>query len=367
MHRRVGFVTVVALVCSSFIMGAGIADAQTFSDGVDGTFDDTAFGAIGSTPRKCEGGDRWCSRCEDTATLWSDDSADPTWITFDQVFAQDNRPFDLEPSDGQPVTRSNGTTTNDNIYHYFEFTVTGGDGFSAQDVRRDSVFVSLVSPESLMVANGEVVVVSADAGKRPGYDFFVGYGCVPMEGRWNNQGYGNRNAIEQMKSIHVNVTQDGRYFIALQARKKRYDSAAGNDYTMKLSRGTLYAQSPDTRCTPFKYRYPNEIQAMVNDFVTTGILGETEGGAVPYCGETPAEKKYNIKYVYPPPPGGLSQREIAIVVGAVGGGVVLIALITGMVLWVRYKRTTQRMAKFSSLSRGLPDALLDGEGQEVAV
>lgn len=77
--------------------------------------------------------------------------------------------------------------------------------------------------------------------------------------------------------------------------------------------------------------------------------------------------RYNIKYVYPPPPGGLSQRDIAIVVGAVGGGVVLLALATGMVLWVRYKRTTQRMAKFSSLSRGLPDALLDGEGQEVAV
>jgi hypothetical protein len=33
----------------------------------------------------------------------------------------------------------------------------------------------------------------------------------------------------------------------------------------------------------------------------------------------------------------------------------------------RYKRTTRRMAKFSSLSRGLPDALLEGEGQEVAV
>lgn len=53
--------------------------------------------------------------------------------------------------------------------------------------------------------------------------------------------------------------------------------------------------------------------------------------------------------------------------GAVGGGVVLCALLAGMHLWVRYKRTTKRMAKFSSLSRGLPDALLDGEGQEVAV
>ena len=91
------------------------------------------------------------------------------------------------------------------------------------------------------------------------------------------------------------------------------------------------------------------------------------GGAIPFCGATPAEKKYNIRYIYPTPAPGLTQREIAIVVGAVGGGVVLCALLAGMQLWIRYKRTTQRMAKFSSLSRGLPDALLDGEGQEVAV
>jgi hypothetical protein len=55
------------------------------------------------------------------------------------------------------------------------------------------------------------------------------------------------------------------------------------------------------------------------------------------------------------------------VVGAAGGGVVLVSLISGIWLWHRYRRTTARMAKFSSLSRGLPDALLDGEGQEVAV
>jgi len=46
---------------------------------------------------------------------------------------------------------------------------------------------------------------------------------------------------------------------------------------------------------------------------------------------------------------------------------VLASLMAGLCLWRRYKRTTARMAKFSSLSRGLPDALLDGEGQEVAV
>ena len=63
----------------------------------------------------------------------------------------------------------------------------------------------------------------------------------------------------------------------------------------------------------------------------------------------------------------MTQQEIAIVVGAAGGSVVLVSLFTGLWLWRRYKRTTARMAKFSSLSRGLPDALLDGEGQEVAV
>ena len=91
------------------------------------------------------------------------------------------------------------------------------------------------------------------------------------------------------------------------------------------------------------------------------------GGAIPYCGATPADKKYNIRYIYPQGKGGLTQMQIAIIVGAVGGGVVLLALLAGVQLWYRYKRTTQRMAKFSSLSRGLPDALLDGEGQEVAV
>ena len=34
--------------------------------------------------------------------------------------------------------------------------------------------------------------------------------------------YGNRNADELMKSIFLNVTKDGRYFIALQSRKLRW-------------------------------------------------------------------------------------------------------------------------------------------------
>lgn len=133
---------------------------------------------------------------------------------------------------------------------------------------------------------------------------------------------------------------------------------------------------------------------------------------MPFCGETPDTEKYNVQYVYQTPAPGLTQRELAIVIGAVGGGVVIAACSAGTFLWIRfasfrtamshvaglhvalsantimlvvtnvqpaflcflrsiaisrYKRTTRRMAKFSSLSRGLPDALLEGEGQEVAV
>jgi len=169
-----------------------------------------------------------------------------------------------------------------------------------------------------------------------------------------------------MKSIYVNVTRDARYFIALQSRKMRYGVAAF-DYSMRLSRGSLVSKYKTTRCQPLQYRYPDEIARMYNEFRQTGVIAQETGGAIPFCGATPPEKKYNIRYIYPTPKPGLTQREIAIVVGAVGGGVVLLSLLAGIYLWMRYKRTTQRMAKFSSLSRGLPDALLDGEGQEVAV
>jgi len=326
-------------------------------------------GAVGTEPKACGesgGQDAYCSRCENTTALWFDDEADPSWITFAQIFEKKGTPADLSAKDGQPLTFVRGQAFESNQYHYFELTVSGGDGLIADDVRRDALYLSLVSPETIRVATGDVVVVSEDAAKKPAYDFYVGQNCVPQEGAWNNQGYGNVNADEKMKSIFVNVTRDARYFIALQSRKIRYGVAAF-DFTMKLSRGSLVSKYVSTRCTPLTYRYPDEIARMTNEFRQTGVIGQVPGGAIPFCGATPAEKKYNIRYIYPTPAPGLTQREIAIVVGAVGGGVVLCALLAGMNLWVRYKRTTQRMAKFSSLSRGLPDALLDGEGQEVAV
>jgi len=352
------------------LVALGLCQAL-FSHGVlSQAVDENTGGAIGTEPKECgtsEGGVKaYCSRCENTTALLEDSTADPSWITFSQVFAQANTPADLSSMDGQPITFVNGQAYEANQYHYFEFMVKGGDGLIADDIRRDAVYLSLVSPASIRVSTGEVVVVSEDAAKKPAYDFYVGQNCVPQEGAWNNQGYGNVNADEKMKSIYVNVTRDARYFIALQSRKIRYGVAAF-DFTMKLSRGSLVSKHPTTSCTQLVYRYPDEIAQMTNEFRQTGDIGMQPGGAIPFCGATPAEKKYNIRYIYPTPAPGLSQRDIAIVVGGVGGGVVLCALLAGAHLWIRYKRTTQRMAKFSSLSRGLPDALLDGEGQEVAV
>ena len=106
---------------------------------------------------------------------------------------------------------------------------------------------------------------------------------------------------------------------------------------------------------------------MQAEYRQTGVIGKTEGGPIPMCGATPKDLKYNVQYIYPTPNPSLSEKNVAIVVGAVCGGVVFISFAAGSWLFVRYKRTTRRMAKFSSLSRGLPDALMDGEGQEVAV
>eukprot|EP00960_Hanusia_phi_P031897 749531-Hanusia_phi.AAC.1 len=111
-------------------------------------------------------------------------------------------------------------------------------------------------------------------------------------------------------------------------------------------------------------RYPDEIRRMTDEFRQSGTVGTTSGSAVPYCGATPADKKFNIIYKQPTKSNALSNRQISIIVGAAGGGIVMGALASGLCLFVRYKRTTKRMAKFSSLSRGLPEALLDGEGQE---
>lgn len=122
-----------------------------------------------------------------------------------------------------------------------------------------------------------------------------------------------------------------------------------------------------TKCVPLQYRYPDEIASMQKEYRQTGVISAKAGGPVPMCGETPRSLKYNVQYLYPTPNPKMSDKDIAIVVGAVCGAVVFMSFAAGAWLFVRYKRTTKRMAKFSSLSRGLPDALMDGEGQEVAV
>lgn len=334
-----------------------------------------------TTPRPCfDDNSRYCSRCENTTSLWlspgpkdpKDGIADPSWITFPQLWDSPGpnsvRPPGLPASfkQGNIVTSIGTQSFPQNMYHYFELLVKGGDNLQAADSRRDLVYYSLVSPDSMQVSKGQIVPSTQNSAKKPAYDFYVGQDCIPTEGNWNNQGYGNLDANENMKSIVVNVTRDARYFIALQSRSIRYGVSA-YDFTMKLSRGALNAKYPQTRCYPLVYRFPNEIYDMMNQYSQTQQISSVPGGSVPPCGQTPFELKYNVQYVYPPPKGGLTQREIAIVVGAAGGSVVLVSLVTGLWLWRRYKRTTARMAKFSSLSRGLPDALLDGEGQEVAV
>ncbi|EKX36293.1 hypothetical protein GUITHDRAFT_117521 [Guillardia theta CCMP2712] len=330
-------------------------------------YDANKADVIGYDPKLCPDGKNYCSMCQNISELWNSNSADPSWITFSQIFNATGAPTDIYPNNGAPIVSVRGQVFPGNQYHYFEFLVQNGDAYAGTDARRDNIFLTLVSPQSIPVAKGQVSTVSSvDSAKLPAYDFYVGQGCIPQEGSWNNQGYGNINANEKVKSINVNVTQDGRYFIALQSRKERY-SVAAFDFTMKLSRGSMVARNKNTRCTQLVYRYPDEIRRMTDEFRQSGTVGTTSGSAIPYCGATPADKKFNIIYKQPPKSNALTNRQISIIVGGAGGGIVLGALASGLCLFVRYKRTTKRMAKFSSLSRGLPEALLDGEGQEVAV
>jgi hypothetical protein len=236
------------------------------------TIDESANGAIGTTPKPCGksgGQDAFCSRCENTTALWLSADKDPSWIDFKEIFA--NRPkelSDVSPTDGRPITFVRGQPFSDNQYHYFEFKVEGGDGQVADDIRRDAVYLSLVSPDTIPVAKGQIIQVSENNAKKPAYDFYVGQNCVPQEGRWNNQGY----------------------FIALQSRKMRYGVAAF-DYSMRLSRGSLVSKYKTTRCQPLQYRYPDEIARMYNEFRQTGVIAQETGGAIPFCGATPPEKK----------------------------------------------------------------------------
>lgn len=164
--------------------------------------------SIGTKPRKCGGSDgkanMWCSRCHpNTTDLWYNVTSNPSWITFDQIFNSPSAPTDVFPKDGQPITRVNGQNFANNQYHYFEFIVKNGDPPYAA-TRSDLVYFTLVSPSSIKIANGRVVPNSEYAARAPAYDFFVGRNCIPQEGNWNNQGYGNLNANELVKTIVVN-------------------------------------------------------------------------------------------------------------------------------------------------------------------
>lgn len=169
-------------------------------------FDEYQRNAIGTTPKVCKG-TKYCSRCDNTTALWYNTAVDPNWITFKQIFNSTGAPADLFPKDGQPITKVNGQNFENNQYHYFEFVVGNGDREYSDDTRRDVVYFTLTSPDTIQVSNGRVVPNSADAAKNPAWDFFVGQNCIPQEGNWNNQGYGNLNANELVKSVVVNGTR----------------------------------------------------------------------------------------------------------------------------------------------------------------
>ena len=244
-------------------------------------------------------------RCQNISELWNSNSADPSWITFSQIFNATGAPTDIYPNNGAPIVSVRGQVFPGNQYHYFEFLVQNGDAFAGTDARRDNIFLTLVSPQSIPVAKGQVSTVSSvDSAKLPAYDFYVGQvsvsvgvsletdkavqGCIPQEGSWNNQGYGNINANEKVKSINVNgeifackvwrlggpyrlfsytrweilyrtSIAQGEVFVLLLMKLNFVDwccrySVAAFDFTMKLSRGSMVARHQNTRCTQLVYR-----------------------------------------------------------------------------------------------------------------
>jgi hypothetical protein len=117
---------------------------------------------------------------------------------------------------------SGSQTFPQNIYHYFELLVKvtplicdwgmrkisdyfswiqGGDDLQAADSRRDLVYYSLVSPDSMQVgvgradfiwkkvlteidvfaqvSKGQIVPSTQNSAKKPAYDFYVGQDCIP--------------------------------------------------------------------------------------------------------------------------------------------------------------------------------------------
>mmetsp|Transcript_46514 Transcript_46514/g.123465 ORF Transcript_46514/g.123465 Transcript_46514/m.123465 type:complete len:304 (-) Transcript_46514:1740-2651(-) len=254
-----------------------------------------------TTPKPCSyDSKRFCSRCENTTSLWlsstqnPDSVSDPSWITFPQLWrtiAPSGVPESFKS--GEIVTAIGSQSFLQNSYHYFELQVKGGNNLEAADNRRDLVYFTLISPASMQVSKGQIVPSTENSAKKPAYDFYVGQDCIPTEGNWNNQGYGDIDANENIKSIVVNVTRDARYFIALQSRRMRYGVSV-YDSTMKLSRGSLDARFAQTRCFPLVYRsslvvvrfcpsftlmfrFPNQIYDMMNQYSQTTQLSQDLG------------------------------------------------------------------------------------------
>eukprot|EP00960_Hanusia_phi_P031898 749531-Hanusia_phi.AAC.2 len=138
-------------------------------------YDASKKDVIGYTPQTCPDGTNFCSLCQNISDLWYSDSADPSWITFSQIFNATGAPQDIYPNNGAPIVSVRGQVFPGNQYHYFEFLVQQGDAYAAKDARRDSIYLTLVSPQSIPVANGKVSTASSvDSAKLPAYDFYVG-------------------------------------------------------------------------------------------------------------------------------------------------------------------------------------------------
>ena len=181
-----------------------------------------------------------------THSLWLSSNAieDPSWITFAQLYISPGwspfgghgicsrlltwcaGPNSVLPAgvpqnfqNGDIITQMGSQTFPQNIYHYFELLVQvsinifstkklnasitfhplrqGGDDLQAADSRRDLVYYSLVSPDSMQVAiysswphrclipvlaqvsKGQIVPSTENSAKLPAYDFYVGQDCIP--------------------------------------------------------------------------------------------------------------------------------------------------------------------------------------------
>jgi hypothetical protein len=157
--------------------------------------------------QRCVGPDstrQWyCSRCS-PAVVWANISACPV------------------PTVGLP---------NSTFVHLFSVAVTDPTP-PAAPLMKDRIFFALASPLDAVVRNGSLASVSVNAS---GYDAFVGQGCVPSNGFWNN--YADAGA-HVLKSVVVNASAAATYFIALESR--RLSGADPNaSCTLRMSGGYL--------------------------------------------------------------------------------------------------------------------------------